>query len=68
MTTQRKPGGYADRAELVRIKRAHEAMIQVARRMAVEPNLNSRMLELLSRLSIELAEQSQAISEMERIG
>lgn len=67
MSTRRKPGGYCDRAELARIKRAHERMVQVARRLAQESGLNSRQLQLLSRLALDLAEQGQAINEMERI-
>lgn len=67
MTTRRKRNGYMDRQALAQIRRSHDVMVAVARRMVQEPNLNGRLLQLLSRLTVELAEQGQAIGEMEQI-
>lgn len=67
MATRRKPDGYVDRQELARVRRTHDAMVAVARRMVQEQGLNGRQLQLVSRLSVALAEQGQAIAIMEMI-
>jgi len=66
MSTRRKPGGYAARQQLVTIRQTHAAMVRIARRMADEP-LSSRLVALLARLAVELADQGEAIGELEHI-
>jgi len=67
MTTRRKLDGYVDRQELVRIRQTHDVMVCVARRMVQEQGMNGRLLQLVSRLAVALAEQGQAIAIMEQI-
>ena len=66
MSTRRKPGGYAARQRLVTIRQTHAAMVRIARRMSDEP-LSSRLVALLARLAVELADQGEAIGELEHI-
>lgn len=68
MTTRQRPGGYVDRQHLSRIRQANTIMIATVRRIVLEqPALNARLAQQISRISIELAEQSQAIEAMEKI-
>ncbi len=65
--TRRRVGGYIDRQEMAIIRRTNREMIEIAKRLVIEPTLSARMAQLLSRLTVELAEQGKAISEMEQI-
>ena len=67
MATRRRVGGYVDREQLATIRRTNRAMVMVVRRMVSEQALSARMAQLCGRLSVELAEQSQAIGMMEQI-
>ena len=67
MATRRKLDGYVDRQELARIRRTHDVMVCLARRMVQEQGLNGRQLLFVSRLAVALAEQGQAIATMEQI-
>lgn len=67
MATKQVPGGYVDRQHLSRIHRANSTMIGLVRKIVTEQPLNARLAQQMSRLSVELAEQGQAISAMEQI-
>ena len=67
MATKQVPGGYVDRQHLARVRRANSTMIDLVRRIVTEQPLNARLAQQMSRLSVELAEQGQAISAMEQI-
>lgn len=64
-----KPGGYSDNAALADARRANQR-IQADVRLLVDAGermSTQRLLSLLTRITMALAEQSSALAEMERI-
>ena len=67
--TRPRPGGYADRAALVRARRTSELVIEDVRLLIDEGQRMStlRFTQVLGRVAVYVAQLGTALSEMERI-
>lgn len=67
--SKRKAGGYVDRQHLAAIRRTNAAIVALVKRMATDQinPPNPRQLSILSSIALMLAEQANAISEMDTI-
>lgn len=69
MATRKVVGGYASQSAFTSLTRSNLRMIEIVRGLVYDypVNLNARQVFLLGQLSVELASQGAAISELEKM-